>query len=300
MLETAVGALRGDLERHVHDLERHVTVLERCDTVRETSIPPLPVCDRQAELAGAGQIDVLIETDYPLLHPAAGAEPRGSGAAPAPPQHLLIDSHGHVRICADGLIIDYWMPQHPCWLGTEPWTAPLPQTGCKHGKPEWFTAWFNKDSSASQYFASARDVDLSVPDAHLRNKLQTQCSSARDVLQFPHHDAWGSTLYRAMVLRRSLFIQWRNGRHGEFSLCFGCEICKSATRYYQPQNQLGELGLNPHNVSGEDQKTIPEVQQAFRSFAAAVLEDPRLLPEAVQQAQPPQYAQARFPDEQSW
>ena len=53
--------------------------------------------------------DVLIETDYPLPHPAAGAEPRGSGAAPARSQlqHLLIDGNGDVRILADGLIIDY-------------------------------------------------------------------------------------------------------------------------------------------------------------------------------------------------
>ena len=142
-LETAMENLRGDLECHVHD------ILGACCV--QNSIPPLPHsdCDRQAELTNAGPIDVLIETDYPLPHPAAGAEPRGSGSAPARsrPQHLLIDGNGDVRILADGLIIDYWMPQHPCWHGTEPWTAPLPQQGCEHGKPEWFISWFDTDSS---------------------------------------------------------------------------------------------------------------------------------------------------------
>ena len=73
------------------------------------------------------------------------------------------------------------------------------------------------------------------------------------------------------------FIQWHNARNVQFSLCFGCEDCSSATGYYQPQNQLGELGLSPQKLTGKALKQSGEVQQAFQSFLARILEDTSLL-----------------------
>ena len=102
------------------------------------------------------------------------------------------------------------------------------------------------------------------------------CGSARDVFQIPYCRTHGTTLYRIMLERPDLFLQWHNANSGGFYLCVACAKCSSITGHYQPQHQVDELGLNPQGLSGKEQKSIPEVHQAVRSFLAAIQDDPDL------------------------
>ena len=193
----------------------------------------------------------------------------------------MIDRNGCARVLADGLILDEWMPGHPRFRpAMAPWVPPPGPGRCQHGKREWFTMRFDKDSPESQsYFASACDVNGpgAGPDAYGNNKLSNMCNSARDTFFIPYHNTHGTKLYLTMLRAPDLFLQWHNASSGGFYLCVGCANCSSVTKHYQPQNQVDELCLNPQSLLGKDLKKNLAVQQAFRSFLAAILEDPDLV-----------------------
>ena len=144
---------------------------------------------------------------------------------------------------------------------------------------EWFTCPFDKDSvETREYFANVRDVtrDEQGQLNHWQNQLQKHCTSAKDSFQLPWHRTMGSTLYAMMLERRDLFVSWHNPNSGAFYLRIGCANCSSATGFYQPQNEVDELGFNPLVATVKELKANPAVQRAFRLFLATILERPDL------------------------
>ena len=186
----------------------------------------------------------------------------------------LVDVGGYTRILADGLIVDNWMPGHPHFR-QGPWTPKPGRPPCTHFRTEWFVKYF--DQHSHDYFDFASSSNVHAWSVSWSNKLYTMCCSARDVFQIPSCGTHGTTLYKLLLDRPELHLQWHKGNGGSFYLAIGCAICSSVTDHYQPQYQVHDLGLNPHGLPSKDLKSIPEVQQAFRSFLAEILGDTSLL-----------------------
>jgi hypothetical protein len=224
--------------------------------------PPLP--DYGASRADAGAAPA------PPQH-----APPDAGAAPAPPQHAPPDAGAHLwmRVESD-LIIDNWMPEHPHFMmPARPWESPPGQRGrCQHKQPQWFTRYFDPNTSESRaYFVGRRDVgdDIWV------NRLQRACASVQTCFELPYH---GTSLFTMMMDRPDLLFQWHNTNSGGFYFCIGCANCSSVTGHYQPHNQVDPLGLNPDPefYKLKAMKELACVRAAFRAFLAKVLDAPIL------------------------
>jgi hypothetical protein len=179
-----------------------------------------------------------------------------------------------------GLIIDQWMPQHPCHSDDDLealrllWeSAPQPPGRCQHDHLEWFTVPFDKDNAYREYFVSAANAKK-PHDPHgmwAYNWLRTMCRSAQEAFHIPGPDS----LYGIMLDRPDLYIQWHNAPDGYY-LCIGCANCNCKTGHYQPQNQMGSLGWNPWHLTAGQLKQTLQLQHAFRAFFAEVLGEPHL------------------------
>ena len=86
----------------------------------------------------------------------------------------------------------------------------------------------------------------------------------RDVFFILYHAGYGTTLYVKLLTTPDLFILWHNTHSGAFYPRVGCTNCPSAT---------------PQGMQGKALKQSEEVQQAFRSFLARILEDRNFLQE---------------------
>ena len=208
------------------------------------------------------------------------APPPGFGAAPAPPQHAppavnLGPPPGCGAYCADapvvpgGMIYDSWMPEHPQRILQAP-PPPPAQQGCQHNGVQWFTQYFDPDSSGSQcYYVGSRDAV--GPGHQWNNELQKKIASMQTVFELP----WNNSLYATMMGRPDMYFCWHNPNSGAFYLSIGCANCNLRTDHYMPQYQV-DLVDNPDRKQGKALKELECVKSSFRVFFSAVLDKPEL------------------------
>ena len=167
------------------------------------------------------------------------------------------------------MIYDTWMPEHPQRILQAP-PPPPAQPGCQHNGVQWFTQYFDPDSSGSQcYYVGSRDAV--GPGHQWNNELQKKIASMQTVFELP----WNNSLYATMMGRPDMYFCWHNPNSGAFYLSIGCANCKLRTDHYMPQYQV-DLVDNPDRKQGKALKELECVKSSFRVFLAAVLKKPEL------------------------
>ena len=204
----------------------------------------------------------------PSQHQVLPVVPYGMPVQPAQPAPLADET------IPRGLIIAEWMPQHHHFQwNTGQLRAGVPQQvqpsrPCEHGMLGWFRDYFNENSEESQlYFASRRDHNP-LFDKYT-DKLSSMCHSASTIMDLPWRGR-NPLLFKIMMSRPSLYLQWHSTKSSAFYLCIGCSNCHARTCDYQPQDEVAS------DARGGQLRQVPEIKKAFRAFLVAVLKVPEL------------------------
>ena len=169
------------------------------------------------------------------------------------------------------------MPDHRHFMPpAKPWEAPPPQRGrCQHKQPQWFTKYFDPNTSESTtYFVGRRDVgdDIWV------NRLQRACASAQTCFELPYDNTHTVCCLPRSWIDPICFSSGTTQHLADFICSLAVPIAVRSQATTSPSIKWIRWGLNPKPdfFNGKTLKELPCVRAAFRAYLAKVLDAPEL------------------------